>query len=59
MKYLKQAKAKRQKEEWWLPGAGGGCQGRVARAWGLLPEAGGSKGSRVCSLMGTEFQVGR
>lgn len=59
MKYLKQAKAKRQKEEWWLPGAGGGCQGLVARAWGWLPGAGGSKGSRGCSLMGTEFQVGR
>ena len=44
MKYLKQAKAKRQKEEWWLPGAGGGCQGLVARAWGWLPGAGGSKG---------------
>ena len=45
----------------WLPGPGGGCQGLgvVARAWGWLPEAGGSKGSRGCSLMGTEFQVGR
>ena len=43
MKYLKQAKAKRQKEEWWLPGAGGGCQGLVARAWGWLPAAGGSQ----------------
>lgn len=40
MKYLKQAKAKRQKEEWWLPGAGGGCQGLVARAWGWLPGPG-------------------
>ena len=43
MKYLKQAKAKRQKEEGWLPGAGGGCQGLIARAWGWLPAAGGSQ----------------
>lgn len=56
MKYLKQAKAKTQKEEWWLPRAGGGCQGLVARAWGWLPETGGSQRKQGCSKWVQSFR---